>query len=102
MPLSFGYRWEAYLSDAEDIAQEAFVEAYFRLDTLHEPHKFGSWLHSIVSNTSVSWLRRRKPAVSFEGISVIHSDQKLFERYNRYEVPAPDDLLERREQEKIV
>ncbi len=28
------------LSDAEGIAQEAFVEAYFRLDTLREPHRF--------------------------------------------------------------
>ncbi|MFQ6039985.1 MAG: RNA polymerase sigma factor [Candidatus Poribacteria bacterium] len=90
------------LSDAEDIAQEAFVEAYFRLDTLRELDKFGSWLRSIVSNISVSWLRRRKPAVSFEEISIIHSHGKLFERYNRYEVSTPDDLLEQQEREKML
>jgi RNA polymerase sigma-70 factor (ECF subfamily) len=90
------------LSDAEDIAQEAFVEAYFRLDTLREPHKFGSWLHSIVSNTSVSWLRRRKPTISFEEISIIHSHGKLLEQHHRYEAPAPDDLLERQEQENLL
>lgn len=90
------------LSDAEDIAQEAFVEAYFRLDTLREPNKFGSWLRSIVTNTSVSWLRRRKPTVSLEEISSIHRDGKLFEQYNRLEVPKPDDLLERQEQENLL
>lgn len=90
------------LSDAEDIAQEAFVEAYFRLDTLREPHKFGSWLRSIVSNTSVSWLRRRKPTMSFEEISIIHCDEKLLERYNRYEVSTPDNVLEQQEQEKML
>lgn len=102
----FTERWAFHyaknLSDAEDIAQEAFVEAYFRLDTLREPHKFGSWLRSIVANTSVSWLRRRKPAVSFEEISIIHSDGKLFERYNRYEVTTPDDLLEQQERENLL
>ena len=90
------------LSDAEDIPQEAFVEAYFRLDTLREQHKFGSWLRSIVSNTSVSWLRRRKSAVSFEEINSIYSDGKLFEKYNRYEAPMPDDVLEQQEQENML
>lgn len=102
----FAERWAFHhvknLSDAEDIAQEAFVEAYFRLDTLREQHKFGSWLRSIVSNTSVSWLRRRKSTVSFEEINSIHSHGTLFERYNRYEMSTPDNLLEQQEQEKML
>jgi RNA polymerase sigma-70 factor (ECF subfamily) len=87
------------LSDAEGIAQEAFVEAYFRLDTLREPRRFGSWLRSIVNNTSISWLRRRRQTVSFEEISSIHSDGEVFERYSRYDEPAPDDLLEQQERD---
>jgi len=98
----WAFRHTRNLSEAESIAQEAFVEAYFRLDTLREPHKFGSWLHSIVNNTSISWLRMRKPAVPFEEIIRIHSHGKLFERYNRYEVTAPDDSLERQEQENLL
>lgn len=90
------------LSDAEGIAQEAFVEAYFRLDTLREPHRFGSWLRSIVTNTAISWLRRRRSAVSFEEISSIQSSGELFEQYSRYETPAPDDLLEQQEQEELL
>jgi len=98
----WAFHYVRNLSDAEDIAQEAFVEAYFRLDTLREQYKFGGWLRSIVSNTSVSWLRRRKSSVSFEEINSIYSDGKLFEKYNRYEAPMPDDVLEQQEQEKIL
>jgi RNA polymerase sigma-70 factor (ECF subfamily) len=90
------------LSDAESIAQEAFVEAYFRLDTLREPHRFGSWLRSIVTNTAISWLRRRSSIMLFEEISSIQSSGELFEQYNCYETPAPDDLLEQQEQEELL
>jgi len=98
----WAFHYVKNLSDAEDIAQEAFVEAYFKLDALREPHKFGSWLRSIVSNTSVSWLRRRKPTVSFEEISIIHSNGKLFERYERYEAPTPGDILEQQERANLL
>ena len=37
--------------------------------------------------------------MSFEEISSIHSDGEVFERYSRYEAPAPDDLIEQQEQE---
>ncbi len=90
------------LSDAESIAQEAFVEAYFRLNTLSEPHKFGSWLRSIVSNTAISWLRRRRPTVSFQRISGIYSHEILIERYDGYEAPTPEDLLQRQEQAELL
>ncbi len=90
------------MSDAESIAQEAFVEAYFRLDTLNDPGKFGSWLRSIVNNTAISWLRQRRPTLSFEEIDSIRSHGKLVELYNRYEVSMPDDVLERQEQERLL
>lgn len=88
------------LADAENIAQEAFVEAYFRLDVLHDPNRFGSWLHSIVNNTAVSWFRRRRSTVSFEEIDSIYSSGGLFEHYSRYDVPTPVDLLEQQERER--
>jgi RNA polymerase sigma-70 factor (ECF subfamily) len=88
------------LADAENIAQEAFVEAYFRLDVLLDPDRFGSWLHSIVNNTAVSWLRRRRSTVSFEEIDSIYSGEGLFEHYSRYDVPTPEDILEQQERER--
>jgi len=90
------------LPDAESIAQEAFVEAYFRLNTLTEPHKFGSWLRSITTNTAISWLRRRRPAVSFQQIDGIYSNENLIERYDGHEAPTPEELLQRQEQAELL
>ena len=90
------------LSDAEDIAQNAIVEAYFRLDTLREPRRFGSWLHTIVSNTSVSWLRRRRLHVTYEITTGIHERGSLLERYGRYQAPGPDHLLEQQEEASLL
>jgi RNA polymerase sigma-70 factor (ECF subfamily) len=90
------------LSDAESVAQEAFVEAYFRLDTLRDPHTFTSWLRSIVINTAISRLRQRRSTVSFEEIVNRYDHTESVERCQRYEVPKPDDLLERQEQEQLL
>ena len=90
------------LSDAEGIAQGAVVEAYARLDTLNETHKFGGWLHSIVTNMAISCLRRRRPTVSYERISSTQDSEGFFERHSYYEDSRPDDLVERQEQEKLL
>ena len=39
---AMGYVRETDL--AQEVVQEAFVEAYFRLDTLRQPDRFGGWL----------------------------------------------------------
>jgi len=35
---------------AQDLAQEAFVQAYRSLRSLHDPAAFGAWLHGILRN----------------------------------------------------
>src|SRR5687767_2566863 len=45
---------------ADDIAQEAFLYAYQRLDTLRELEKFRVWLAGIVRSRAIDWLRRKK------------------------------------------
>ena len=98
----WAFRHVRNISDAEEIAQEAFVEAYFRLDTLRQAGKFGGWLRRIVANTAVSWLRRCKSTLRFDEIASISGDGELCERYNRHEAPTPHDLLERQEQEELL
>ena len=51
------------LHDAEDIAQDAFVHAYFRLHQLREPEKFLPWLRAIAERFSLMHLRRRREEV---------------------------------------
>ena len=38
------------LSEAEDLVQEAFIQAYQHLKTLQEPEKFPGWIYRITRN----------------------------------------------------
>ena len=51
---------------AEDIAQEAMLSAVRALDSFDRKRPFRPWLHRIVVNRSLDWLRasRRRPEVS--------------------------------------
>jgi RNA polymerase sigma factor (sigma-70 family) len=44
---------------AEDIAQEAFVQAYRKLSTLRNKEAFGAWLRTIARNIALAALKRR-------------------------------------------
>ena len=44
---------------AEDIAQEAFVQAIRRLDRFDRRRRFAPWLGAIVANRAIDWARAR-------------------------------------------
>ena len=44
---------------AEDIAQEAFVQAMRRLDRFDRRRRFAPWLGAIVANRAIDWTRAR-------------------------------------------
>src|SRR5918912_648505 len=46
-------------AEAEDITQEAFLQALSALPTLRQPDTFGAWVARIATNASLSALRRR-------------------------------------------
>lgn len=46
--------------DAEDIAQEAFVKVHRNIQSFRGESAFGTWLHRIVVNLSMTRLRQRK------------------------------------------
>jgi RNA polymerase sigma-70 factor (ECF subfamily) len=55
---------------AEDLAQEAFVRAFARLDSFDTQRRFSSWLFQIAHNVTVDHLRRRRvETVSLDGPS---------------------------------
>jgi RNA polymerase sigma-70 factor, ECF subfamily len=45
---------------AEDLAQDAFLKAYDRLDQFDPAKRFGPWLFQIGVNGAIDWLRRNK------------------------------------------
>lgn len=56
-------------ADAEDVAQEALVRAYTRLQELAEGASFPAWLRKIAVNLSLNVLRRRG-LLHFESLAV--------------------------------
>ena len=48
-------------TEAEDLAQEAFIRAFSNLDLLVDPDRFGAWLRRIVVGVSIDWLRTFRP-----------------------------------------
>ena len=45
---------------AEDIMQDAFLQAYKKLSTLKDPNQFAGWLYVIANRLCIDWMRRQK------------------------------------------
>lgn len=60
MVLALSQRILAGRDDSDDLAQDAFVYAFTRLDTLQNPQAFHAWLRSIVVRTASKRLRRQR------------------------------------------
>jgi len=60
MVYGLGYHLTSDFEAARDLAQEAFVQAYLKLDQLRDPGKFAGWLRQIVTNVHHNLRRRRE------------------------------------------
>ncbi|OGN04530.1 MAG: hypothetical protein A2831_00720 [Candidatus Yanofskybacteria bacterium RIFCSPHIGHO2_01_FULL_44_17] len=58
--VNFHYRFVGNRPEAEDLAQDTFIKAYNKFDTLKEPGKLKSWLFQIARNTVIDSFRRNK------------------------------------------
>lgn len=50
--------------DAADVAQDAFVQAFVKLETFRGTAQFYTWLYRIAMNLALSHRRRRRPVAS--------------------------------------
>ncbi len=46
--------------EAEDVLQEAFIDAFTKIDSFRMESSFGLWLKQIVVNKSINYLRSKK------------------------------------------
>jgi RNA polymerase sigma-70 factor (ECF subfamily) len=58
--IRFHYRFTNNRYDAEDLAQETFVKAYFKFHTLEDQSKLKSWLYQIARNIVIDFFRKNK------------------------------------------
>lgn len=62
-------RYTGSAEDAQDIAQEAFVQAYVKLDTFKQNSAFFTWLYRIAFNRAASSARKRRERTSLDGLA---------------------------------
>ena len=54
--------------DARDVVQDAFVQAFVKLETFRQASAFYTWLYRIAFNLAVSRQRRKRPTISVETV----------------------------------
>ncbi len=81
---------------AEDVAQDAFVQAFVKLDTFRGKSAFYTWLYRIAFNTAISHRRRKKVEVSVDQSREQSGEEPIDSG------DGPGDRLEREEKVGMV
>ncbi len=58
---NFVARFTGDLAEANDITQEAFLKAWKNFKKFDQTKNFKTWIFTIARNTSLDWLRKRRP-----------------------------------------
>lgn len=58
--LNVAFRIVGDIAEAEDVLQEAFLDAFNKIKDFRQDTTFGLWLKQIVVNRSINMLRKRK------------------------------------------
>lgn len=56
--------------EAEDVAQEAFIEAFAHLDRYNPQFRFSTWLYKIATNFALQELRKKRPVLLDDALEV--------------------------------
>jgi RNA polymerase sigma-70 factor (ECF subfamily) len=78
--------------EAEDVVQEAFIQAFVKLDSFRGKSAFYTWLYRIGFNAAISRRRRKRVEVSVEQNREVTGDEPVDDG------EAPGDRLLRAEQ----
>ena len=76
------YRMMNSQSEAEDMLQEAFTEAFMKLHTFRYESTFGAWLKRIVVNKCLNEIKKRKADLNFVEDMTIYNEKKDNEDFN--------------------
>ena len=74
--------------DAYDVTQDAFMQAYLRLDTFRRSSKFYTWLYRIAFNAAIGMRRRHKAHRMAESIQ-----QEMHDRLVDRELRPEENLI---------
>ncbi|MHB1422086.1 MAG: sigma-70 family RNA polymerase sigma factor [Gemmataceae bacterium] len=93
------YRLVENTEDAEDVVQEAFLNAYQSLDGFKGDSLFFTWLYRIAINTAISHKRKHRVLARLE---IGREDKPAMEPFDPSAESRPEHALEQAEQETRV
>ncbi len=83
--LNTAFRILGNIAEAEDVLQEAFLDAFNRLKDFRQETTFGLWLKQIVVHRSISVLRKRK-------LELVELQDELLDNIADYECDDESDI----------
>jgi RNA polymerase sigma-70 factor (ECF subfamily) len=60
--------------DAEDIAQDVFIEVYRSIERFRKQSKLSTWLYRIAVNKSLNYIRDNKKNTWFQSLDILFND----------------------------
>ncbi len=93
------YRLVDNAEDAQDVVQDAFLNAYQSLASFKGDSQFFTWLYRIAINTAISLKRKQRVALTIKAGRV---GQGAAEPLDASEFSRPEHSMERAEQERQI
>src|SRR5580700_8380309 len=88
--------------DAEDAAQECFLNAFVHLKTFDGRSQFATWLTRIAINAALMKLRKNRGSRKVPIDEPKPSSKPVAQREFRYDAPDPEESCSLRERKRIV
>lgn len=89
--------------DAEDIAQEVFMEVYASIDKFREDAKLSTWIYRISVNKSLEFIRKQKTKKRFGFMQSITGNELPLDKTSYFtEFNHPGIQLENKEKSEIL
>jgi RNA polymerase sigma-70 factor (ECF subfamily) len=90
---NFVYRYTGEQSHAEEITQDVFVNVWRNINRFDPDKKFKTWLFAIAKNTSLNWIKKKRP-INFSRFENEEGDNVFLES-TADPSPLPSELFER-------
>ena len=93
------YRLLDNADDAQDVLQEAFLNAYVSLDTFKGDSQFFTWLYRIAFNAAISLRRKKQSTLSVKTGRRLEGEAEPLDASNE---SRPEHGIEREEEERRI